>query len=131
MGTRARTVELLAWLRGHPKLTDVVFDGRVDGEAPQQYVLVFPHRPAHDTTEFAGRRRPRVQAYTIHSVGASPGQAEWAADWVADRLTPGGSSVRLTVDGVVQGPILSVSSDPLRLDAPVFFYADEYEWEIR
>lgn len=136
MASRPHTTAFLAWLRGHPKLAQVVYDGEVPGQPPPQYALVFAHSPEDDTEAFAGPRRPRTIRHTVHSVGQTPSQAQWMRDWVAERAVPFvpgaySPSVRLTVAGRVQGPIRRFRDDAPRFDAPVYFYADEYEWEIR
>lgn len=131
MGSRPHTEALIAWLEGDDLLAGRVFDGRVEGAAPQGYVLVFPHRPEHESSRMADRRRENRVRFTIHSVGVMPVQAEWFADRVQARLT--GSPVRLTVAGEVQGIVEHESGDPMRVDnnapPPVYFYADDYAWE--
>ena len=85
MGSRPHTNALRAWLEGDASLAGLVMDGAVDGEAPSRYVLVFPHRPEHDSTRFADRRRENRMRYTIHCIGSIPAEAEWLADRVAAR----------------------------------------------
>lgn len=131
MGSRPHTNALLAWLRGDPELASVVMDGRVSGQAPGRYVIVFPHRPEQESTRMADRRRENRVRFTINCIGSVPAEAEWLADRVSARLT--GSPVRLTVAGEVQGLIEHESGDPLRMDSTippaVYFYADDYAWE--
>ena len=133
MGSRPHTNALRAWLEGDASLAGLVMDGAVDGEAPDRYVIIFPHRPEHESTRMSGRRREYRMRYTIHCIGSIPAEAEWLADRVSARLT--GSPVRLSVGGVVQGLIEHESGDPLRLDSSVppavYFYADDYAWEAK
>lgn len=127
MGSRPHTNALRAWLEGDASLANLVMDGHVVGEPPGRYVLVFPHRPEHETTRMADRRRENVMRYTIHCVGSIPAECEWLADRVEARLV--GSPVRLIVGGKTQGLIEHESGDPLRRDEDVFFLADDYAWE--
>lgn len=127
MGSRPHTNALRAWLEGDSSLAGLVMDGYVEGQPPGRYVLVFPHRPEHESSRFADRRRENLMRFTIHCVGGIPAEAEWLADRVSARLT--GAPVRLTVGGAVQGIVRHESGDPMRRDGAVFFYADDYAWE--
>ena len=106
MGSRPHTEALIAWLEADELLAGRVFDGRVVGAAPQGYVIVFPHRPEHESSRMADRRRENRVRFTIHSVGVMPVQAEWFADRVQARLTA--APVRLAVGGTVQGIVEAV-----------------------
>lgn len=129
MGSRPHTNALRTWLEGDPSLATLVMDGSVPGEPPGRYVLVFPHRPEHESTRMADRSRENKMRYTIHCVGSVPAEAEWLADRVQARLT--GTNVRLVVAGSPQGLVVHESGDPMRRDGDVFFYADDYAWEAQ
>lgn len=129
MASRPHTNALLAWLREVPELASIVFDGRVPGQAPSRYVLVFPHSMGHEVDRFAGSQRPLVARHTLHCVGSVPAEAQWLVDKVQSRLV----NARIPVAGRKSGRVRHESGDPMRTDtsagAAVYFFADDYVWE--
>lgn len=128
MSSRDHTRALLAFLRGVPELASIVFDGRVTGAAPPEYVLVFAQSLEYDVDRLAGRQRGVAARHTVHCVSVAPGAAQLLADRVSARLV----GARIPVPGRSSSPVRHVGGDPMRLDSSVppavYFLADDYEW---
>jgi hypothetical protein len=111
-----------------------ILDGRVAGKAPGRYAIVFAHRPEHATTRMSGTPRANEARVTVHSVGSTPAEAEWVADEIAARATPGIPGLRLMVADARQGVVRHAGGLPMRVDSTVppavYFFADEYAWEV-
>lgn len=128
MSSRDHTRALVEYLRGVPELASIVFDGRVPGAAPPEYVLVFAQSLEHDVDRMAGRQRGVTARHTIHSISTLPSAAQHLADRVSARLV----GARIPVPGRSSSPVKHVGADPMRLDSSVppavYFLADDYEW---
>jgi hypothetical protein len=124
--SRAHDDAVLARIREIPTLSEVVFDGDVEGH-PTFYVNVHMNRPVETADRFAGLARSGTKTYWIHSVGASRRLASSVAEKVVAKLLNWAPEV----DGFSPRRMTHPTSQPTQKNEttkpPIFFAVDVFD----
>jgi hypothetical protein len=124
--TRAHDAAVLARIREIPALSEVVFDGDVEGR-PQRYVNVHSNRGIGRADRLAGLGRRTRKTYWVHSVGASKAQADAVAERVIAKL----SDWKPDVEGFACERLRHESSQPTQKDVtdkpPIYYAVDVFD----